>query len=413
LERPGNPDPPGAGEPRAEPPRTRRDLSALRMDRDTPEPRRRGPRWPWIALALLILAVLAVVVGPRLPWFGPSVETAVAQRITPAEASTVLTATGYTYARSKAAVGAKIVGRVEELPVDEGDPVRAGQVVAVLDSRDLKAALKESEARLAEAHARLEDARREQRREEKIFQAGASTEELYDAANTQLDIAAAQVKTAEAELAGARARLEYAVIRSPIDGVVIERTVEVGEMVAPGGFTSQQSSGAILRIADPTSLEVEADINESYISRVRKGQPALIRVDAVPDHDYHGELRQIVPTADRQKAVVEVKVTLDDRDERLVPDMSCTVTFLEGGSDSERREARAVVLVAADAVLRSGTAPFVFRVEDGRVRKVPVELGEQRGEKVVVLSGLDGGETVVRGDLARLRDGQRVRIRGR
>ena len=223
-------------------------------------------------------------------------------------------------------------------------------------------------------------------------------------------MAKAQVGTARAGLDSIRAQLEYTLIRSPVDGVVIERTVEVGEMVAPGGFTSQQSTGALVRIADPTSLEVEADINESFIARVQLGQPATIKVDAVPDHEYHGQLRQIVPTADRQRAVVQVKVTIDDRDARLVPDMSCSVTFLNEGVDEAALQAEPKILIAAEAVVRDSGGEHVFVVRDGSLARVPIELGlEQDDNQFEVLSGLSGGETVVRRPSPELEDGLRVR----
>jgi RND family efflux transporter MFP subunit len=380
------------------------------MDPRAREPRRAGRRtWLYGALALLVLAAGAVLARSRLPWFQPEVETATVQTVTPAQASAILAATGYTYARRKASVGAKIVGRIIDLRVDEGDTVKANQVIALLDNQDLEAAVREAEARLAEARAQLADARREKERREGLLAAEAVPQETYDAAVTRLEVAEAQVKTAEAELAAARARLDYAIIRSPLDGVVIDRNVELGEMVAPGGFTTQQSTGSIVRIADPASLEVEADINESYIARLELGQPALIQVDAVPDHLYHGRLRQIVPTGDRQKAVVEVKVTIDDRDRRLVPDMSCTVTFLEEGTQAALLQQKPTVLVPRQAVRRAGAEAYVFKVQEGRLRRTPVVVGEERGDQYVVVSGLQGGETVVRGNLETLEDGQRVR----
>ncbi|MEZ4652612.1 MAG: efflux RND transporter periplasmic adaptor subunit [Candidatus Eisenbacteria bacterium] len=399
-----------SGDARApDPARARRDLSALRMDRTAPKTRKRA-RWrAWVIAAVVLVA--AFFGARQLPYFRPQVATTSVRVVTPAEASTVLTATGYTYARSKAAIGAKIIGRVMELAVDEGDTVRAGEIVARLDSRDLEAAVQQAEARLNEATARAADARRVKAREEQIFQAGASFQQALDEAATQLAIAEAQVQTAQAALDAARAQLAYATIRAPIDGVVIERNIEVGEMVAPGGFTSQQSSGAILRIADPTSLEVEADINESYIARLTRGQPAIIRIDAVPDAEYHGELRQIVPTADRQKAVVEVKVTIDDRDNRLVPDMSCSVTFVERDQEPAGTLAKPVVLIPESAVLQSGSAAFVFEVRGNRLRRVPVVLGERRDSDVVVTSGLSGGETIVREGVDGLRDGKAVRTK--
>ena len=331
---------PGGG---AEPP-ARPDLSILRADDEYEYRPRRGRYIKWgIVLVLVIAAVYAWRTAPferYVPWLMPEVETATVQRLTAEQASAVLNATGYTYARVRAAVGAKIIGRITELYVDEGDAVAAGDMIAVLDSRDLEASVRRAEASLLESTARLADAVREEARQRRIVEAGVGPGADLDAATTTLQVAKG---------AGGRRARQSRLDPGPtgvhhhpcsVDGVVIERTVEVGEMVAPGGFTSQQATGALVRIADPTSLEVEADINESYIARIELGQPASIRVDAVPDHEYSGSLRQIVPTADRQRAVVQVKVTIDDRDERLVPDMSCTVTFLQEGHGPGRARGR-------------------------------------------------------------------------
>ena len=392
-------------------PRNRPDLSVLRMDDE--ERARPRPRWP-LWLALVALAIAAVLFVPRLPlpWLLPAVETTTVQLVTPAQESTVLNATGYTYARTRAAVGAKIIGRVVELRVDEGDPIRRGDVIAVLDSADLEAARRQAEAALSEAQARLADAEREEGRQRALVDAGINAQAQLDVALTQRAVGAAVVDTAQARLDSVEAQLDYTVIRSPIDGVVIERNVEVGEMVAPGGFTSQQSTGSIVRIADPSSLEIEADINESYISKLELGQPTTIKVDAVPDATYHGRLRQIVPTADRQRAVVEVKVTVDDRDDRLVPDMSCTVTFLAEGTDAERLEQPPRLLVAAAAIVERDGARFAFRLADDRVERVAVSVAEgPAGDgRVEVTSGLRAGDRVVVDPDPDLEDGARVRV---
>lgn len=394
-------------QPRGEP-----DLSALRMDRSDERPaRRRVPRLLVGGVAVVALLAAAYFVLP-IPWLLPEVDTAIAQVVTPAEASSVLTAAGYTYARERAAVGAKIIGRVVRLYVDEGDRVRRGDRIAVLDNDNLVATVEQARARLLEADATLADARRQESRLAQLLAGRVVAQEEYDAAATYLDVSEAGVAVAQANLAAAEAQLGYSVITAPIDGVVIERMVEVGEMVAPGGFTTQQSTGAIVRLADPESLEVEADINEAYISRIEIGQPAIIRVDAVPGVEYRGRLRQIVPTADRQRAVVEVKVTIDDRDERILPDMSCNVTFLEteptaGGASA----AEPKILVPRQAVVEVDGSSFVFVVEGDRLRRTAVELGAEQGERVEIASGLGGGEVVVREATNDLEDGRRVRAR--
>ena len=387
----------------------RPDLSALRMTEDDYSPRR-ARWWLWLVGGAIVAGGVYFAWWLPVPWLLPRVETTRVQVLTPTQASTVLTATGYTYARSRAAVGAKIIGRVVELSVDEGDSVAAGDVIAVLDSEDLQAAVRLGEASLNEARARLADAERELARQTDLVRDQLTSQALYDAALTQREVALAQVGTAEARLNSAQAQFDYTVVRAPIDGVVIERNIELGEMVAPGGFTSQQSTGSIVRIADPTSLEVEADINESYIARLRLGQPASIRVDAVPDFDYSGRLRQIVPTADRLRAVVQVKVTIDNRDERLVPDMSSTVIFLEEGVDEAELIQPPKLLVPEQAIQYAGGAAFLFQVDDGQLRRVRVTLGEASDGLVEVLEGVQGGETIVGRDVSSMEDGQRVRV---
>ena len=389
----------------------RPDLSALRMSEDDYSPRRTR-WWIWLLGGAVIAGGIYFAVWLPVPWLLPQVETTRVQVLTPTQASTVLTATGYTYARSRAAVGAKIIGRVVELPVDEGDTIATGDIIAVLDSEDLQASVNLAEASLNEARARLADAEREFVRQADLVEDQLTSQALYDAAGTQREVALAQVGTAEARLNAAEAQLDYTVVRAPIDGVVIERNIEVGEMVAPGGFTSQQSTGSIVRIADPASLEVEADINESYIARLQLGQRASIRVDAVPDFDYSGSLRQIVPTADRQRAVVQVKVSIDNIDARLVPDMSCTVTFLEEGVDEAELVLPPKLLVPEEAVQYSGGAAFLFQVDEGLLRRVRVTLGEASEGRVEVLEGVSGGETIVSRAVDSLQDGQRVRVDG-
>ena len=396
--------------------RSETDLSVLRMKReDASGGHTRSPLGRRIAVAAGLVAVaviLAVALLPRLPWLRPQVEVVTARIVTPAEASSVLTATGYTYARERAAVGAKIIGRVERLLVDEGDRVERGDTIAVLDSDDLMAELRQRRAAVLEARANLADAQRQEARFARLLAENAIAQAEYDAEKTRLEVAEAQVSVAEANLANARARLEYAVITAPIPGVIIERRIEVGEMVAPGGFTTQQATGALVRIANPESLEVEADINESYISRLSLGQPARIRVDAVPGREYRGRLRQIVPTADRQRAVVEVKVTVDDRDDNLLPDMSCSVTFLEEEDASEPGAAEEPMIVVPSAALveRDG-GTYVLRIVDDRVELTAVERGVPVGEDVEIVSGLRGGDRVVASGAADLSDGSRVRVR--
>lgn len=393
--------------------RPKPDLSVLRRDPEEFATRRSGLPWGTI-LTLLVLAGIAWAVYTYVPlrFLWPEVETTSVRQVTPTQKSTVLTATGYTYARIRAAVGAKIIGRILELPIDEGDTLKKGQLIAVLDSDNLNAELRSAEAALLEVKAQLADAQRERARQERLVQSGVQAQAELDAADTRVQVVLAQVGNAEARIAAAKSQLAYARIYSPIDGVVIEKNVEVGEMVAPGGFTSQQSTGAIARLADPRSLEVEADINESYIARLRRGQPVRITVDAVPGQTYRGTLRQIVPTADRQRAVVQVKVTIDDRDDRLVPDMSSTVTFLEEGTETtELQNAKSTFYLASRAVFDEGGKSFVWVVEGETLRRREVQLGEAEGEERILLGGLETSEVVALPGDKPLSEGLKIRVK--
>lgn len=394
-------------------PRQRPDLSVLRRDPEEFAPRRSGLPWgTLITLAVLAAVAWGVYTYVPLRFLWPEVETAGVRQVTPTQKSTVLTATGYTYARVRAAVGSKIIGRILELPIDEGDTLAKGQLIAVLDSENLNAELRAAEAALLETKAQLADAQRERARQDRLVAGGVQAQAELDAAATRLAVVEAQVKNGEARIAAAKSQLAYARIYSPIDGVVIEKNVEVGEMVAPGGFTSQQSTGAIVRLADPRSLEVEADINESYIARLRRGQPVAITVDAVPDKVYHGALRQIVPTADRQRAVVQVKVTIDDRDERLVPDMSSTVTFLEEGTlAADLQNAKSTNYLVASAVVEEGGATYVWVVEKESLHRREVQLGPAEGADRVLLGGLAAGELVALPGDKPFKEGMKVRVK--
>lgn len=398
----------------------RPDLSVLRMDPEELE-ERRGPGWLVLLVVLAALSAGAyyIITHWQPSFLQPEVKAVSVRQETPTQQSTVLTATGYTYARERAAVGAKVIGRILELPIEEGDTLREGDLIAVLDSADLEASLEQAKASLLEARARLADVEREQGRQQRLFEAEVTSRAELDASNTAVEVARAQVELAEARVASAEAQLAYTRIYAPIDGVVIEKNVEVGEMVAPGGFTSQQSTGAILRMADPTSLEVEADVNESYIARLRPGMPVSIEVDAVPDRAYRGQLRQIVPTGDRQRAVVEVKVTIDDRDRNLVPDMSCSVTFLDQSTKPADLEAAPIVYLPTAALLDPAEAESgvgrVFVLEGDRVavRSVTLQpLGEDEdGDERVVIEGVETGELVVTEGHEGLEEGQKVRRR--
>jgi HlyD family secretion protein len=404
------------------------DLSSLRIHREAFDPDRPRPLRRALVrggvLVVIALTILVVWRGGFLPNRAPEVRVARVSVQQAANVEEVLTATGYIVPQKKATVSARISGRIDWLGVDEGSRVRAGEVIARLSNDDLAALVAEARAAESQSRATLEQARaalweadREQQRQQSLLAQGITTQADFDGAKRAYDVAQAGLTAAEhavhaaaARLVLSQANLEKTIIRAPFDGVVIAKNAQMGEMVAAGAFSGQPTGGAIVTLADFASLEMEADINESNLSRVAAGQPALVSVDAVPDHKYRGVLRQIVPTADRQKAVVQAKVKLVDPDDRLVPDMSARVTFTTQDVSEEAASAPPRLFVPSSAVLQEGGRAFVLTLRDERAVRVPVTLGETRGSLREVTSGLTGSESVVVAGAEAVRPGDRVRV---
>jgi RND family efflux transporter MFP subunit len=221
----------------------------------------------------------------------------------------------------------------------------------------------------------------------------------------------AQVESARAQLAVARANLENTLVRAPFDGTVLRKDAEVGEIVAPSAAGGGLTRTAIVTMADLHTLEVEVDVNEAYIARIQNGQDASVTLDAYPDTSFRARVRQIVPTADRQKATVLVKVSILDRDPRILPEMGAKVVFLRDEQSPAVAAAPVRVLVPSDAVVRDGAATRVWVVESGKLASREVTLGRERGDQFEVERGLAGGESVVLAPSATLQSGRKVRIR--
>jgi RND family efflux transporter MFP subunit len=411
------------------------DLSKLRIDRDPPPEVRRA-----FGRTLAILAVVGLLVGGALFWLrgrsGVAVETVVATPVASGGGSaggggaTAVTANGYVVARIRASVSAKIPGRLASLAVDGGSKVQKGEVIARLENADYAAAVSEAEANLASARAQVAEAvadrdqsAREARRVAQIH--GQSPElvsaQEVEAAQARADQAAARAGSAEARVAAAAAALRYAratlentYIRAPFSGTVLRKEAEVGEVVAPsvgGGLTR----GAVVTMADLSSLEVEVDVNEAYIARVTHGQRAKITLDAYPDTSFRGSVRQVVPTADRQRATVQVKVSILDRDPRILPEMGARVDFLtsDSGAASTGTPAAAAgpprFRLPAAAVREAGGRSVVWLVREGRLQAREVEAGPVSGGFREVARGLSGGEVVVTGGVENPKEGMRVK----
>ena len=405
------------------------DLSKLRINRDPPPEIRRafGRTLAIAGVAVVLLAAAGVYARSRSATL---VETVVATPISSgggASAATSVTANGYVVARVHAAVSAKIPGRIASLTVDGGSEVRRGQVIARLENADYAAAAAEARANLASARAQLVEAGTERdqsaRESRRVNQIHGEHPELVSAqdaeiarsraeqADARASSAQARVEAADAALHYAQATLENTYIRAPFTGTVLRKEAEVGEVVAPsvgGGLTR----GAVVTMADLGSLEVEVDVNEAYIGRVRHGQPGRITLDAYPDTSFRGEVRQVVPTADRQRATVQVKVSIVDHDPRILPEMGARVDFLvadSGASATTASGPAAHFRLPAPAVHEAGGRSVVWLVRDGRLQSREVEAGPVSGGYREIARGLAGGERVVTGGVENPKEGMRVK----
>jgi RND family efflux transporter MFP subunit len=397
------------------------DLSKLSIDRSAARsPRARRRLWPWI-VGLALLAAAAVV-GFSGGLGGPiTVETAAVTTAYPSQAVTVLNATGYVVAQRKAAVASKATGRLEWLGVMEGSRVKKDEVIARLESRDVGASreqaaanVKVAAANLEQAEAELRDAERNLARTRELAEKKYISESALDTAVARFDKARAATRSSDAALGVARANLKAAevgfdqtLIRAPFDGVVLTKHANVGDNITP--FSSAvDTKGAVVTMADMSTLEVEADVSESNLQKARVGQPVEIQLDALPDMRFRGEVARIVPTVDRAKATVLVKVRFIERDERVLPDMSAKVTFLERDLRDGEREARTAL--PPSAILTRDGQSAVLVVDGDRARRAPIETGATLGELIEVKSGVKPGEKIVLKPAETIADGSQVKV---
>jgi HlyD family secretion protein len=396
------------------------DITRLKIDKvGAGRPPRKRRKLPWVTggVVLLLGALLAVqgVFTPKV-----TVETTTVSLVYPSQAITLLNASGYVVAQRKAALAAKATGRLDWLGVEEGSRVRAGQIIARLESRDAAAARQQAAAGLQAARAgtdqartELEDAGRAFRRQKELLGQGIVPQADFDAAEARylrakagVVQAEANVRVAAAALAGAEVALDYTLIRSPFAAVVLTKNADVGDIVTPLGAAAN-AKASVVTIADADSLEVEADVSESNLGQVKVGQPCEIQLDALPEKRFRGVLHVIVPTADRSKATVMVKVRFRDKDARILPEMSAKVAFLE--REVAPTEQRPKTAVSRTAVKTEAGHSLVFLVRDDRVVATPVTLGGQVGDLVEITSGAKAGDKVVSKPLAKMKNGVSIK----
>jgi HlyD family secretion protein len=401
----------------------RDDLAGLKIDRG--DHRTPARRWP---LFLLIPAVIFLGGAYFLRFQNQGIEVTIA-RVTRTEVSAesasastpgapVLTASGYIVARRKAVVSAKIQGRLSSLRVEEGSRVREGEIIARLENRDYLAQVERAEAAIQRSEADLAEARRQARVAEGLTREQIGTRDALEGANSRVSVFEAALRQSRADAEFYRAILANTEIRAPFSGTVVKKMAEVGESVAPipPGVNISTASGAIVALADLDTLEVEVDVAEANVAKLGPDQPAEVSAEAFPDRKYKGRLRQVIPTADRTKATVQVKVTILDRDKDLKPEMSARVQFTEKAQAAPSNPAggtspspQFAVMAPESAIVSRDGKTVAFEILEGRARLRPVEVGPKSGGMARIKKGLYGGETLVDAPSKELKDGDTVR----
>ncbi|HJT54403.1 MAG TPA: efflux RND transporter periplasmic adaptor subunit [Candidatus Angelobacter sp.] len=397
------------------------DLSSLRIEDRS---RRKGKTGKRFGLFAATLGGLVVLAGLFLAFRGqtPVVEVAAARPAGDERAVALLNASGYVTPRRRATVAAKVTGRVEQIYAEEGLQVKSGQVLALLDCSQPNAALISAKtdrdataAALSDLQVQLANADRELTRAKQMRSAGINSQEALDTAQTTADslrskiaLTKEQTRAADARISVAQQDVDNCTVRSPFNGKVVSKDAQRGEIVSPisagGGFTRT----GIATVVDMTSLEVEVDVNESYIARVKPGQKAISTLDAYPDWQIPSTVRTVIPTADRQKATVKVRVAFDKLDPRILPDMGVKVAFLGDEPPKSAKGQQPRAIIPKSAVRNDGDRPVVYVVKDKKLERRAVQLGNEHGGDVDVMAGLVPGDSVVIRGGNGLREGQSV-----
>ncbi len=400
-------------------------LDSLRIERSPEPPSDSGKPYKWFLAIVLAIAIAAAAWALlRSPAIEVETATAVASSGAAGSGSAVLNASGYVIARRQATVSSKVTGKVSEVMIEEGMNVKEGQLIARLDDSTAKQTyalsqrqLESARIKLEEVKVRLAEAERALRRNEQLRADKLVSESQLDASQSEVAATRARLESlrSDVEVAEGTVRvraqdLEDLLVRAPFDGVVVSKDAQPGEMVSPisagGGFTRT----GIATIVDMSSREIEVDVNEAFINRVRDGQRTEAVLDAYPDWTIASHVINIVPTADRQKATVRVRIGFDALDPRIFPDMGVKVSFLEN-RDEQNVAARPSVRLPAASVIREGDNSYVWRIQGDEVERVAVRTGGERDGQIEVLSGINAGDTVVATPVEGLKDGDSVRLK--
>lgn len=401
-------------------------LNQLRIDRGS-ESAPSGKAWIWLTAALVVLAAAGIAVWWWMRPNGVPVQIVTARAIAGegAGAGSILDASGYVVARRQATVASKITAKMVELDIEEGDHVKAGQIIAKLDDTNIRAALNQAgaqleyaKASLTETEVNLTNAQRDYDRQKSLVQGHYVSQAAVDNAQTSVDALRAQLATQRSNvdvvaraMSVAERNLDDTIVRAPFSGIVTVKAAQPGEMVSPvsagGGFTRT----GIGTIVDMDSLEIQVDVNENFINRVRPAQQATAKLNAYPDWQIPAHVIAVIPTADRSKGTVTVRIALDQKDARILPEMGVRVSFLDNPGQEPGGKAAAGVTLPSNAVQGSGATGTVFVVAHGEtLERRAVRLGAGSSDSITILSGLTAGERVAVGDFNQLKDGAKIRV---
>ncbi len=398
------------------------DLSKLKIDKAVKKSVTAGrKKKPFIIAGLIVVLILGAILF-RTGLIAPTatVDVTTVSLVYPAQSLSVLNASGYIVAQRKAAVASKITGRLTDLMVEEGSLVKKGQILARMENADLEAVKEQAEANLANARAvqkqltvERDNLQQDYDRYKKLVAGGFIAQSEFDTMSTRyrrsqeaVKAAQAAVGAAEAQLQGARVNFDYTLIRAPFDGVVLTKNADVGDIVTPLS-ASATSKAAVVTLADMDSLQVEVDVSETSITLIKAGQPCNIQLDALPEKRFRGIVHAIVPTVDRSKATVLVKVRFLDKDARMLPDMSAKVAFLSRELKPDELKPRLAVNMAA--LVRRGENSIVYLIQNDIVRETVITTGVKLGDMLEVTKGLNPGDRVVLKPSG-LTDGARIKI---
>ncbi|HRE59156.1 MAG TPA: efflux RND transporter periplasmic adaptor subunit [Candidatus Kapabacteria bacterium] len=396
------------------------DLSTLKINRT---PQTQSSNTKWIIIAIILCCVIG---GGYFLMNSTSVEVETMQVFTSQSSSseTILTGQGYVVAQRKAAISSKATGRLDALYVIEGDKVKQGDIIGRIESADVQAALDQQKAQLEvqkaaleNATAELEDAEISLKRQQELRKENVGTQADLDAAINRVKKAKAQIQSAKASIAtqesairASLVQVENTIIRAPFDGTILNKNANVGEVItALGGAAG--SRGAVVTLADMTSLQVEADVSESAIQKIQENQPVEISVSAISDKKYKGIVNKIIPTADRAKGTVQVKIRFDDIDERVLPEMGAKVNFLKINTVVNEIESKPKLLIPQTAIQTKNGKKTVFVVKDNAAQETAVSTGTILGEYVEITNGLMNGDVIILAPSDNIQQGSKVQIK--